>query len=96
VVANFFTGHDIDKLKYDKSPWDDPRYYREEYLKLARPYLNPISGLVIEAQTNAAREYSEREKALQAKYDEVIKTVEALKRALEVAGVLLPASPQVP
>jgi len=42
AVVNFFVGHDIDVYGYDKSPWDDPDFFREEYSKLA-PYLNVVS-----------------------------------------------------
>jgi integrase len=45
VAVNFFVGHSIDKLKYDKSPWDAEEYFRDEYLKVARPYLNVISNI---------------------------------------------------
>jgi hypothetical protein len=41
-VANYFVGHSIDKYKYDKSPWDDPEHFKEQYMLLA-PYLNIIS-----------------------------------------------------
>jgi hypothetical protein len=44
VAVNFFVGHSIDKLKYDKSPWDAEEYFRGEYLKVARPYLNVVSN----------------------------------------------------
>lgn len=57
VAANFFVGHDIDKLKYDKSPWDDvPGYYREQYMRLARPYLNPLSGSVLQVESDFEEE----------------------------------------
>lgn len=32
--AEFFLGHDIDKLHYDKSPWYDMEHYRREYKKI--------------------------------------------------------------
>ena len=60
VAANFFTGHVIDKLKYDKSPWDDEEYFQSEYLKIARPYLNPISGKVLEVEEALSRRFEER------------------------------------
>ena len=37
AVAEFIIGHSIDKLGYDKSPRNDPEYFRGEYLKLSRP-----------------------------------------------------------
>lgn len=60
VAANFFTGHSIDRLKYDKSPWDDEEYYRQEYLKLARPWLNPISGKALEVEAEITQKFEER------------------------------------
>jgi hypothetical protein len=60
VAAQWFTGHSIDKLKYDKSPWDYPEYYRDEYLKLARPYLNPVSGKVLEVEEKITKRFEER------------------------------------
>ena len=59
-AANFFTGHSIDKLKYDKSPWDDEDYFREEYLKIARPYLNPISGKALEVEEALSKKFEAR------------------------------------
>lgn len=56
VAANFFLGHSIDRLGYDQSPWDNPDHYRNEYLKIVRPSLNPISGSVISVK----KEYDER------------------------------------
>lgn len=47
IAANFFVGHSIDKLKYDKSPWNDEDFFRGEYLKIARPYLNVVSNFSI-------------------------------------------------
>jgi hypothetical protein len=42
AVVNFFVGHEIDVYGYDKSPWDDPEFFRNEYARLA-PYLNVVS-----------------------------------------------------
>jgi hypothetical protein len=39
TVAEFFIGHRIDPLGYDKSPWAYPERFREQYL-LAEPYLS--------------------------------------------------------
>jgi len=60
TAANFFLGHSIDKLKYDKSPWNDPEHYRKEYMKIARPWLNPASGKALETETRIRNEYEER------------------------------------
>lgn len=58
AVPKFLTGHSIDALRYDKSPRDNPEHFREEYLKIARPYLNPISGKVLEVRESLERELS--------------------------------------
>ncbi len=60
AAANFFAGHDIDRLKYDKSPWDDANYYRGEYLKLARPFLNPLSGAVLRKESELKSQFESR------------------------------------
>jgi integrase len=41
-VADWFMGHDIDRLGYDKSPWEYPEWYEHQYLK-AEPWLNILS-----------------------------------------------------
>ena len=38
AVAEFFIGHGIDKLGYDKSPWVYPEHFRKQY-QLLEPYL---------------------------------------------------------
>jgi integrase len=43
VASEFFMGHDIDRLKYDKSPEVFPDDYRNEYKKV-EPYLNILSN----------------------------------------------------
>jgi hypothetical protein len=43
AVANFFIGHNIDVHGYDKSPWDDPEHFRDQYRKLSRR-LNVVTG----------------------------------------------------
>jgi integrase len=42
VASEYFIGHTIDKLGYDKSPDVYPEVYRQEYKKV-EPYLNVIS-----------------------------------------------------
>jgi len=39
AVAEFFIGHRIDPLGYDKSPWAYPEHFKEQYL-LVEPYLS--------------------------------------------------------
>ena len=41
-VAEFFLGHDIDKLGYDKSPDYFPEWYEDQY-NIAQPWLNILS-----------------------------------------------------
>lgn len=43
VASEFFLGHNIDKLGYDKSPEYDVEWFRREYSKV-EPQLNLISG----------------------------------------------------
>ncbi len=38
TVAEFFIGHSIDKLGYDKSPWVYPEHFKKQY-QLVEPYL---------------------------------------------------------
>ncbi len=42
IMSEFFIGHNIDRLGYDKSPNGYPEVYRQEYRKV-EPYLNVIS-----------------------------------------------------
>lgn len=42
IASEFFLGHDIDKLGYDKSPKYDTMFFRDEYSKVA-PVLNLFS-----------------------------------------------------
>ena len=60
AIPKFLTGHSIDKLGYDKSPWNNPEHFRSQYAILARPSLNPISGRVLEVQTEVERKFEER------------------------------------
>ncbi len=60
MVANFIAGHTIDPLKYQKSPRNDPGYFRAEHAKLARPYLNPVSGKVLEAEETITKKFEDR------------------------------------
>ncbi len=54
-VVEFFAGHNIDRMGYDKSPKNDPAHFREQYAKLA-PHLNVVSGRVELARREARRE----------------------------------------
>jgi hypothetical protein len=41
-IGDYFMGHDIDDLGYDKSPRDYPDFYRDSYMR-AEPWLNVLS-----------------------------------------------------
>jgi hypothetical protein len=43
VASEFFLGHTIDKLGYDKSPQYDKEWFRQEYMKV-EPMLNVLSN----------------------------------------------------
>ena len=73
AAANFFTGHSIDKLNYDKSPWDDEGHFRNEYLKIARPYLNPVSGKALEVEQLITRKFEARLSALEQQIELALK-----------------------
>lgn len=60
AAANFFVGHSIDRLKYDKSPWNDADRFRQEYLKIARPHLNPTSGEVLRVRAELESNFEAR------------------------------------
>lgn len=66
-VAEFFMGHDIDQLGYDKSPWDHADWFEEQYL-VAEPWLNIVSEdperVPIRDHRKALREYEERNRRL--------------------------------
>ena len=74
-AVNFFVGHSIDKLKYDRSPWDSEEYFRAEYLKVTRPTLNIVSHF--EAAHSAASSSSEIEAKLKAEFDARLRGLEA-------------------
>lgn len=74
-AVNFFVGHSIDKLKYDKSPWDSEEYFRTEYLKVARPSLNIVSHF--ETSTSSASNNSETEAKLRSEFDARLRGLEA-------------------
>lgn len=69
AAANFFAGHSIDKLKYDKSPWDSPDFFSAQYLKLARPHLNLVSGKALLVEEDLRKSYDERLSSLEKKLE---------------------------
>jgi hypothetical protein len=60
AIPKFLTGHCIDDLGYDKSPLNDPEHFRSEYLKIARPALNPVSGRILEVEREVTARLEER------------------------------------
>lgn len=60
AIPRFLTAHAIDRLQYDKSPWNDPDHFRSEYLKISRPALNPISGRALEVERRVTSRFEER------------------------------------
>jgi len=74
AVVNFFVGHSIDRLGYDKSPWDHPEHFRAQYAKLT-PYLNLISG-------TETRIKEETERKFESKIDEQAKQISELSENL--------------
>lgn len=73
-AVNFFVGHSIDKLKYDKSPWDSEEYFRNEYLKVARPFLNIVSHF--EATPSEVLNASKIEEKLRAEFNSRLRSLE--------------------
>ena len=64
AVAEFFIGHRIDPLGYDKSPWAYPEHFREQYL-LAEPYLSGEYQRY-RVQAEKSRELEDRIRSLEA------------------------------
>jgi integrase len=94
-VVEFFAGHNIDRMGYDKSPRNDPEHFRGQYAKLAM-YLNIVSGreeqLKQTYEKRLQEEVEARERALRAKelkLDEMEKSwelkFEALSRKVQDA-----------
>jgi hypothetical protein len=76
-VAQFLTGHDIDDLKYDKSAWNDVGFFRNEYLKIARPALNPVSGRVLEAEKEISKRFEDRLTKLEQQIEDTLSKARA-------------------
>jgi hypothetical protein len=60
--CEFFLGHEIDKLKYDKHPFDYPDYWRNLYSKMAL-FLNVVSNDPEKAGLTQKLEQTQEEKA---------------------------------
>jgi len=59
-VSEFFLGHKIDKLGYDKSPWKYSEYFRNEYSKMSS-YLNILTQTPTPKTTNSEMEEMKKE-----------------------------------
>ncbi|WP_290596632.1 MULTISPECIES: hypothetical protein [unclassified Archaeoglobus] len=86
VASEFFLGHVIDKLGYDKSPEYDVEWFRQEYMKV-EPVLNILSNVGAEAIERAKQEVrAEFNKALEAvvlENQELKKKLEKLEKAVK-------------
>lgn len=85
-VVEFFAGHNIDRMGYDKSPKNDPEHFRQQYAKLAR-FLNVVSGEreQIEADYQKRLEERLREKDAENKesLDRAMKSMVEMKQDFE-------------
>ena len=63
AVAEFFIGHKIDPLGYDKSPWAYPEHFKEQYL-LVEPHLSGESHRY-QVQAEKTRELEDRIRSLE-------------------------------
>ena len=78
-MVNFFVGHDIDVYVYDKSPWDDPDFFREEYGRLA-PYLNVISQKETMMKEKVERGLTDRIKNLEEENRQIKQVIDMVMR----------------
>jgi hypothetical protein len=44
---------------------DDPEHFEAEYLKISRPYLNPVSGTALKAREEMRKQVDERLRILE-------------------------------
>jgi len=85
-VGEFFMGHNIDPLAYNKA-WQDEKFYREEYLK-ALPYLQLLSSgrpyhQIDEGEVESLRKEVDQLRASRAEWAGQKEETEALKKRLE-------------
>ena len=59
-MANFFIGHNIDRYGYDKSPWNDPDHFMEQYGRMSR-WLNVVTGVLEEKEEEIEKARRETE-----------------------------------
>jgi len=97
AIANFFIGHSIDRYKYDKSPWDDPAHFEEQYKKLSRA-LNIVTGELEAKDEEIAKARRETEPKvtklehdcleLEGRYREMQETQKTILEALQNSKVV--------
>jgi hypothetical protein len=92
AVANFFVGHDIDEYGYDKSPWDDPEYFRNEYSKVS-PYLNIITNKEQMIKEQIERGMSDRLRSLEEENRRQQETIALLLKHAGLSAELAKHSP---
>jgi len=87
VASEWFLGHDIDRLGYDKSPWIDVEFFKAQYAKVERS-INLVSSLgspiEISEQHNRMSTLEKTIKELQEKLDKFAET--SLLEDLEKMG----------
>jgi len=86
-VIEFFCGHKIDALGYDKSARDVPDLFREEYRKLA-PYLNVVSGKEEELRITYEQRLQSELRKHNAELEERVRTLEDERTAMIKADQL--------
>jgi hypothetical protein len=83
VAVDFTLGHEIDKDGYDKSPWDDETYFREENAKLAA-HLNILTG---SSKTKEREFRDEIEKDYLGKMSAMDERLRRMQEVIERAGI---------
>jgi hypothetical protein len=91
-VVNFFVGHNIDEYGYDKSPWDDPEHFRNEYSKVS-PYLNIITNKEQMIKEQTQRGMSDRLKSLEEENRRQQETIALLLKHAGLSAELTKHSP---
>ena len=71
-VAEFLMGHDIDKLGYDKSPWEYPEWFEEQY-STPMPWVKMLTN---DPEKVPVAELHRLQQEADAKYVELMKAME--------------------
>ena len=86
-MANFFIGHSIDRYGYDKSPWNDPDHFMEQYGKMSR-WLNVVTGDFEEKEEHLRRDYENRLKEQNQALEGRVSDLQAQLATLQKSGVV--------